>query len=262
MKVLWRRRILAAALSLTAAVGGLFVAGSADAQTVATGSLKFSGDSGDYISGGQSHSYSTSKGDALDVSSANGTTVHVSVNAYNGDDWTLDFDAPGTQDRPVPGHSAVLVPGTYSGAHRYPFNGNGPGLDLSGDGRGCNELTGSFTITKAVFGPDGYVQSFDATFVQHCEGGTRAARGEIHISNPPAPPAPQHATPTNSTATRPGVTYGGAASNPPATPAVAASAAAAARGPFVLIGLGFFAWVVLVVVGLVTGGILMVVRRR
>jgi hypothetical protein len=32
------------------------------------------------------------------------------------------------------------------------------------------------------------VQPFDATFEQHYEGGQPAARGEIHIANPPPPP--------------------------------------------------------------------------
>ena len=286
MQVL-RRCVLAAALMLMATAGGLFIAGTAHAQTVATGSLSFSGDSGDYISQGKSYSYSTSKGDALDVSSSTGSTVSIRVNAYNGDWWTLDFDAPGTPERPVPGHSAVLVPGTYTGAHRYPFNGNGPGLDLSGEGRGCNELTGSFTITKAVFGPQGYVQTFDATFEQHCEGGTTAARGQIHISNPPAPrqPAPKQTTTTSPHATttsphaastsrpsanatsRPSATAGSGSTaandtdtTTPATPAVVNNAAA--RRPLLLIGVGVVAWVVLSAVGLVTVGIVMAVRRR
>jgi hypothetical protein len=183
MKVL-RRRVLAAALSLTAAVGGLLVAGTAQAQPATTASLSFSGDSGDYISQGQSWSYSTSNGDALDVSGST-SGFHIAVNAYNGDWWTLDIDAP---DQAIAGQPAALAPGTYADAHRYPFNGTGPGLDLSGEGRGCNELTGSFTITNAVFGPEGYVETFDATFEQHCEGGSPAARGEVHVSNAPAPP--------------------------------------------------------------------------
>jgi hypothetical protein len=176
-----RLRALVAALSLTAAVGGnLLVAGSAHAQPVSTGTLSFSGDSGDYISGGKSYSYSTDGGDGLKVSSANGSTLSVSVNAYNGDWWYLDISAPSGQ---------TLVPGTYTDAHRYPFNGTGPGLALFGNGRGCNTLTGSFTIVNAVFGPNGYVQTFDATFEQHCEGAAEAARGEVHIANPPPPPA-------------------------------------------------------------------------
>jgi len=176
--MLWRRRVLAAALSLMAAVGGLFVAGTAEAQKVSTGSLSFSGDQGDYITQGDSYAYSTGDGDGLNVSSSTGSMVSISVNAYNGDWWTLTFDAPGTQ---------VLGARTYSAAHRYPFNGTGPGLELSGEGRGCNELTGSFTISKAVFGSGGYVQAFDATFEQHCEGGDPAARGKIHIANPSPP---------------------------------------------------------------------------
>jgi hypothetical protein len=277
MKMLWRRCVLAAALSLTAAVGGLLVAGTAHAQTVATGSLSFSGNPGDYISQGKSYSYSTSHGDALDVSSSTGSTVSISVNAYNGDWWTLDFDAPGTPDRPVPGQPAVLAPGTYTGAHRYPFNGNGPGLDLSGEGRGCNELTGSFTIIKAVFGPQGHVQTFDATFEQHCEGGSPAARGEIHISNPPSPPqaTPKHTTttsrPSAAATGMPSVAAGSDTPAPtvvadtPATPAVVRNAFRAPRvptAPRVLTGVGVVAWVVFNAVGLVTVGIVTTVRRR
>jgi hypothetical protein len=236
------------------------------------------------ISQGTSYSYSTSKGDALNVSSSTGSTVSISVNAYNGDWWTLDFDAPGTQ---------VLAPGTYTSAHRYPFNGNGPGLDLSGEGRGCNTLTGSFTIINAVFGPRGYVQTFDATFEQHCEGGNPAARGEIHISNPPPPPTATpkhttttsphaattsphatttsphaattspHATPTSTpsaTAAGSGNTAAnGTDANTPATPAVVRNAF---RTPLLLIAVGAVAWVVRVAVGLVTVGIVMAVRRR
>jgi uncharacterized membrane protein len=127
------------------------------------------------------------------------------------------------------------------------------------------------------------VQTFDATFVQHCEGGTTAARGQIHISNPPAPhqaaPKPvtttsKHATSTSTHATsrpsahatsRPSATAssGTVAANDtdtPATPAVVNNAAA--RTPLLLIGVGVVAWGVLVVVGLVTGGVVMAVRRR
>ncbi|MEO3771486.1 hypothetical protein [Micromonospora sp. B9E7] len=177
----WRKAALAAALSIVGMAGGLALAAPAQAQTVESGSVSFSGDPGDYITGGDSYSYSTGDGDQLTTNgSVDNSRVSVSISGYNGDWWSLNFDAPG---------SAALTPGTYEAATRYPFNGAGPGLDLSGNGRGCNELTGTFTIINAVFGPNGYVQTFDATFEQHCEGGTAAARGEVHIANP-APPAP------------------------------------------------------------------------
>jgi hypothetical protein len=180
MKTVWRRPLLATAFSLVTVVGGLLVGSAAHAQTVTSGSLSFSGDPGDYITGGLSYAYSTANGDVLYV---NGSTdnrhVGISVNAYNGDWWYLDFEAPLGQ---------ALVPGTYLNATRYPFNGAGPGLSLDGNGRGCNTLTGSFTVLNAVYGINGYVQTFDATFEQHCEGLDPAARGEVHISNPPPPP--------------------------------------------------------------------------
>ncbi|GAA4861956.1 hypothetical protein [Kitasatospora terrestris] len=169
-------------LALALAAGTTLLTGSAaHAQTVTSGSLAFSGDPGDWISGGQSYSYSTAGQDRLDVTAnPEHTAISVSLSGAHGDWWYLDLAAPEGQ---------TLQAGTYTGATRSPFNGPAePGLSLSGDGRGCNTLTGSFTITDVVYGPNGYVQTLDAAFEQHCEGGSAAARGEVHLSNP-APPA-------------------------------------------------------------------------
>jgi hypothetical protein len=153
----------------------------AQAQAVASGSLSFSGDAGDYISGGNAYAYATDAKDRLTVNASEDRNhIGVSVSAFNGDWWTLDLAAPS---------GTGLTAGTYDGATRYPFQGaNAPGLSLSGNGRGCNTLTGTFAVQNVVFGPHGYVQTLDATYEQHCEGGTSALRGEVHIANPPAPP--------------------------------------------------------------------------
>ncbi|MFF3875229.1 hypothetical protein [Streptomyces sp. NPDC001978] len=173
--------VLALALAMAAATTGLLPGTAAHAQTAASGSLSFSGDPGDYISGGQSYSYSTESQDSFNISaSSDNRVVSLAVDGANGDWWYLDLAAPSGQ---------VLVPGDYTGATRYPFNGpSEPGLSLFGNGRGCNTLTGSFTISQVIFGPHGYVQALDATFEQHCEGWDAALRGEVHIANP-APPA-------------------------------------------------------------------------
>jgi hypothetical protein len=182
MKTAWRRPVLAAALSLVTVAGSLLLAGPAQAQTVDSGTLSFSGDPGDWVSGGQSYSYATANGDQMLVSSFANNVVNITVNGANGDWWYLDFQAPSGQ---------TLTSGTtYLNATRYPFNDGGAGLSLVGNGRGCNTVTGSFTVTNAVFGINGYVQNFDATFEQHCEGFPEAARGEVHITNPPQPPPP------------------------------------------------------------------------
>jgi hypothetical protein len=70
---------------------------------------------------------------------------------------------------------APIVPGTYPDAERADFASSGhPGLDISFQNRGCNTLTGSFVVTDATFTTDGVgnsvIQSFVASFEQHCEG--------------------------------------------------------------------------------------------
>jgi heat shock protein HslJ len=172
---------LALTLAFAGASTGLLHGPEAQALTVSSGSMSFSGDAGDYISGGQSYSYSPAAGDSLNVNgSSDDNHISVSVDGANGDWWYLDLAAPAGQQ---------LAPGDYTGATRYPFNEAAePGLSIDGNGRGCNTLTGSFSVADVVFGPNGYVQKLDATYEQHCEGGTAALRGEIHIDNP-APPA-------------------------------------------------------------------------
>jgi hypothetical protein len=169
--------MVVAVIAATTALGATV----ADAQPVTTGTLSFSGDPGDYISGGASYSYSTANKDTLTVNGdSTDNHINVSVSGANGDWWYLDLAAPSGQ---------ALAAGAYSGAARYPFQGTTqPGVSLDGDGRGCNTLTGSFVIQDVVFGPQGYVQTLDATYVQNCEGGTAALRGEVHIANPVAPP--------------------------------------------------------------------------
>ena len=49
-------------------------------------------------------------------------------------------------------------------------------LDVSGDDRGCNTLTGTFTVHEATLDSGGNVVAFAADAQQHCEGGAPALR--------------------------------------------------------------------------------------
>jgi hypothetical protein len=170
----------AVTLVLAAAMAVLLLPGTAAAPPAESATLTMVSDPGDYIGQGQTWSYDTAAGDVISATT-NGNTVNVAVTGFNGTWWYLDFDAPSGQ---------TLTAGTtYPNATRYPFNGSGPGLAIYGEGRGCNTLTGSFTVTEAVFaGPDSsYLQDFVATFEQHCEGAEPALRGTLSIHNPPAP---------------------------------------------------------------------------
>jgi hypothetical protein len=86
--------------------------------------------------------------------------------------WTLFLVAP---------NGAPLTPGSYANAMRS-AEGTSPGLDVFGDGRGCNMLTGSFQVLQVTFGPANTLVSFNAIFEQHCEGITPALRGEIRYN--------------------------------------------------------------------------------
>lgn len=171
-----RRAAVVIAVALTA---GALGTGVANAQPVTDGGFAFSGDPGDYISGGGSYKYSPRDNDRLDVYS-NGNHVKVGVQGANGDWWNLDLAAP---------EGRTLAAGVYDGATRYPFQSpTAPGLSLGGNGRGCNQVTGTFTIREIAFGPFNYVHKLDATFEQHCEGDPdTAARGEVRIVNAPPP---------------------------------------------------------------------------
>ena len=166
-------------LRLVGIVGALTVAAPVAAQPLEA-SLSFVSDPGDYIGGGQSRSFTLDTASFTVRGSQNGGHVGVTVFPFAGGFWFLDLAAP---------QGTPLVPGPYEGAVRHPFQyPDQPGLSLSGDGRGCNTLTGRFDVIEAQFGPNSYVERFHATFEQHCEGAAAALRGEIHVVNPPPPP--------------------------------------------------------------------------
>jgi hypothetical protein len=184
MMALSRRAIL---LALVVAMAALLLPATATAQAADPDDrVTMVSDPGDFVGAGLSYDFFTADGDIVNESSFGGRTVNVTVRGINDqgfeDNFDLSFDAPGNQP---------LVVGTYAGATRYPFNEATPGLSIFGNGRGCNTVTGTFTVTQAVYGgPDSsYLQDFEATFEQHCEGGEPALRGTVSIHNPP-PPAP------------------------------------------------------------------------
>jgi hypothetical protein len=140
-------------------------------------SLTLNSDSGDYIGQGQFLFFSAADG-SFSAYQNYDQGVSVSFNTSNYSHfWYLDFAAANNQP---------LTVGTYTGATRFPFQAsNVPGLAVYGDGRGCNNDNGSFTVLEVSYGPNNTVNSFDAIFEQHCEGFTPALRGEIRYNAHP-----------------------------------------------------------------------------
>ena len=169
--------------SFAVVVGVMFLlhvsSGLAAAQTTV---LDLKSQPGDYIGGGLDQTFTPADGNfTASRNFDNGVTI-----TFNGGPhfWRVSLAAP--QD-------AELVPGVYENATRWPFQSpTGPGMDISGEGRGCNALTGRFEVLEAVYTPSGDVERFAATFEQHCEGAAPALLGSVLFNStlPPPPPPP------------------------------------------------------------------------
>ena len=134
---------------------------------------------GDYIGGGRPADYT---GSSVRVGGSLGT-VEVGNAGWT---WILQLTAPDGQQ---------LKPGTYPDATGA-IPGSGPGIDISGDGRGCDVTRGSFTIYQIASRPHGGLKQLNATFTQTCDNSTGPLVGFIRynatIPTPipvlPAPP--------------------------------------------------------------------------
>jgi hypothetical protein len=130
---------------------------------------------GDFVGQGKTYNYGGSSVTAKVITGGVETnTVEIDISQF-GDTWTLDFAAP---------NQAQLVPGTYLNATRWPFQAPGvPGLDVSGEGRGANTLTGQFTVTQAVYDASGNIVSFAASFVQYADGSNASLSGQVEFND-------------------------------------------------------------------------------
>ena len=165
--------VFASAVAICAVVAG---GGYAGAVAATSGSWTTTSDAGDFVGQGQSYSFST-PASGIQFGAMDWGEVRVFADTPNGS-WFAFFSAPG---------GAPLQVGVYDHAQRAADTTH-PGLDVSGEGRGCNTTSGSFTVLGVSYGPLGYLQSLHLTFEQHCEGGIPALRGELNLTAPPPPP--------------------------------------------------------------------------
>jgi hypothetical protein len=145
----------------------LALASPAGAKTL----LILDSDAGDYIGQGMLRSFTDA--DGLFGAQKN-YDEGVSVSFDGTEYWDADFAAPG---------SVLLQPLFYADAERFPFQSPVlPGLSVTGEGRGCNEVEGAFQVHEIVYGAGTDVTSFAADFVQYCEGGPRKLVGAVRFN--------------------------------------------------------------------------------
>lgn len=148
-------------------------------------SISLQSDPGDYIGGGLTYQYT--EADAIITVDASGG--HLNLRIAGDESWFADFQ--------VPNSLTQLEPGMYSNLTRYPFHDPAVGgLAWSGEGRGCNTLTGWFAIDDVTY-RNGSLAVIDLRFEQHCEGQSAALRGTIHwdADDPTMPPGPVYPIP-------------------------------------------------------------------
>lgn len=163
-----------ALLRLVIATVAVFAAPSVASAASTSGSVALYSDPGDYIGQGQRHVL-TSNDTELGIS---GDSKDVQVTTNGRDGLSVELAA-----RPGPGQR--LVRGVYDRAERAAFRSVGhPGLDVSGEGRGCDEIDGRFEVKDIAIGPTGAVQRLWAVFEQHCEGAVAALFGEVKVGYP------------------------------------------------------------------------------
>jgi len=175
MCMIERRRV--SAFHLFAAV--VFLVSLASTLAVAgETSLSMTSSVGDWVGQGQSYFYTDQDATFtawFDTIFNNADHVAIAVEGPSFSFWWyLDFG---------PIHNAQLTAGVYNGATRWPFNGpTEPGVDVGGNGRGCNTLTGTYTVIEIDIDGGGNVVAFHATFEQHCDGLPPVLNGEIKFN--------------------------------------------------------------------------------
>ena len=187
--------------------------------------FSYDSDPGEYVGQGEQVSYDESSADIfVDVDSGHHFVLGM-VFTDSGENWLLEFS-------PSPGD--ILAPGLhFPEARRAAFTLGTAGLDVGGAGRGCNTLTGSFTVHALRVDDFGDVVEFAASFVQRCDGheeamrGTFRYRGEGPARTPPPFPVPSaspSSSPPPSASASPSPTPSSSASDSPSpTPPPSAS---------------------------------------
>ena len=137
-------------------------------QLAQDGWLHFESDSGDFIGGGAKKVWTNVESNL----NSRGTKHDIeALVSGQGDMWNLEFRAPSNGE---------LRTGMFDNAERAPFvTGKAPGLEIGGDGRGCNTLSGRFEIKTLTWTSLGTVAEIDVLFEQHCEKGPSSLRGEL-----------------------------------------------------------------------------------
>ncbi|MBU0646843.1 MAG: hypothetical protein ABIJ83_04245, partial [Patescibacteria group bacterium] len=115
-------------------------------------------DSGDYIGQNKSWDFSSSNNSKITISQASNSTVSFNASSFSISNMSFGFAAESGK---------TLSPGLHTPAKRLPFRDFFNGIDIGGDGRGCNTILGAFYVHEYVMN-NGVLQKAAIDFVQIC----------------------------------------------------------------------------------------------
>jgi hypothetical protein len=141
----------------------------ADREGYGVGHWHSASDGRDYITEGRTLRFGP--GNAQLEAYGDRRQMTFSVVERDGDTWTALFAAPRGQ---------TLAAGRrFTHVTDAAFQGDLAQLDVSGPGRGCQDVTGEFTVRRARFDRRGRMRAMTISFVHHCEGVPTALRGTV-----------------------------------------------------------------------------------
>ncbi len=146
---------------------------SVSSDVPSTFAVQWTSDEGEYIGRGETRIFTPANA-VLKIQRESDNSIGLSVEGSAS--YSLDFKAA---------KGEKLEARAYENATRYPFSDEGNGIDISGNGSGCNQITGRFEIKEIVFDEQKKLEKLDLQFEQHCEGGPKALRGRVvYIKHP------------------------------------------------------------------------------
>jgi hypothetical protein len=160
-----------AKMNICCASGGPSAKDASPATLRMTGTLSLSGDPGEFVTSGKTWTLKS-------------PTQPVQLNQYGPGDISIsfgreeaEFDASFSTDS-----GKRFEVKSYTAAERYGMGSGGhAGIEITGDGHGCNEIVGSFNVTDLQYTPDGKISRFAATFVQRCDDSKASAHGSVDV---------------------------------------------------------------------------------
>jgi S1-C subfamily serine protease len=116
-------------------------------------------DSGDYIGQNKSWDFASSNNSKISVTQASENIVSFNISSFDISWMSFGFASE---------TGKTLSKGLYSPAKRLPFRDSFNGIDIDGDGRGCNRILGAFYVHEYVVN-SGILEKAAIDFVQICE---------------------------------------------------------------------------------------------